>query len=396
MCFVAGTLVLTSDGPQAIETIKPGTLVLARDQFGSATDWKPVLETFVSRTRSLVQLKVRKQDGTDDLLEVTPNHPFFAEGRGWVEAATLIPGQDLLFDHRGERVEIVSAESVAAKVLVYNLEVADYHTYFAGRIGVWAHNFGDGPCSNVPPSIQSVMSQGNAIQFPDYRPGPSMLGPNTGGPIAAPNAGGLPPEQRPFERPAFTPPPTPYFTPPTTPYFTPPTTPAQSVVSLLGPAPPPIQYPAPGPVSELQAGTEVYHATSFEAFRNIFQHGLRPNVENAYGGGQLGPGFYTTPTSGGASNYMPAGGGQILVFTVNQNSSGPVVWDMFEGPGRIGRPPLGHAIYDSDFLTLEGDNPVSQYKWNHGAYGKLTLTHVIDATGTRYEAEDWYAIVAVE
>ncbi|MEA2696453.1 MAG: large repetitive protein [Myxococcales bacterium] len=148
MCFVAGTPVVTSAGPQAIETIQPGTLVLARDQFGAAMDWKPVLRAFVNQTHALVRLTVALPDGTRDRLEVTPNHPLFAEGRGWVAAGDLVPGEDWLVDQRSQRVSLLVADAGAAEVPVYNLDVADYHTYFAGRLGVWAHNVAGAPCSN--------------------------------------------------------------------------------------------------------------------------------------------------------------------------------------------------------------------------------------------------------
>jgi hypothetical protein len=117
----------------------------------------------------------------------------------------------------------------------------------------------------------------------------------------------------------------------------------------------------------------VYHATSAQNVLGIIDGGLQP-VENAWGGGQLGPGFYTATTAAGAEAYMPPGGA-TLVFTTNAPTHGPTVWDFFNPPGA---PPEGHALYNEDFFTVVGDtNPISQIKWNHGAYSKLTLTGVI-------------------
>ncbi|HEY0706183.1 MAG TPA: polymorphic toxin-type HINT domain-containing protein [Polyangia bacterium] len=140
MCFVAGTLVITATGAQAIETIAPGTMVLARDEAGDLVEWKPVVRTFVSRARSLIHLTMADADGRQLELQTTREHPFFTEGRGWSSAAALMPGQDRLIDRRGRAVELTSAESRDEQVPVYNLEVADHHTYFVGESGIWVHN----------------------------------------------------------------------------------------------------------------------------------------------------------------------------------------------------------------------------------------------------------------
>ncbi|HEY0707122.1 MAG TPA: polymorphic toxin-type HINT domain-containing protein [Polyangia bacterium] len=374
MCFTAGTPVMTSEGPRAIETIRPGTLVLARDQFGGATDWKPVLQTFVSRTQSLIHMEVRQQDGTEDLLEVTPNHPFFVEGRGWIEAGTLVPGQDLLLDYRGQRVDITSATSVAAQVVVYNLEVADYHTYFAGRLGIWAHNVGYQPC-NVPPSIQAVMDQtGSGLFFPAYPPLPPSTG-STGSSVG----GYLPaPPNWPLSRPPSAVP-TPVGTPTASPYLTPFSSPWSSSQYLTAPpspwsstssfgAPPPAPAPAPAPITQLAPGTFLYHATKWESLNNIVAGGLRP-VPNAWGGGQLGPGFYTATTAAGAHSYLTEAGG-ILVYQTIGPTQGPRV-DLWQNPL-----PPGHPAFDQFPFFAGTENPITQYKWNHSAYNRIELVGV--------------------
>jgi hypothetical protein len=57
MCFVAGTMVQTPDGPKAIETIRVGDLVLTRDEETGEQCAKAVLETFVTNPDWLCHLR---------------------------------------------------------------------------------------------------------------------------------------------------------------------------------------------------------------------------------------------------------------------------------------------------------------------------------------------------
>ena len=47
-CFVAGTVVLTSQGLVPIEQIKPNDIVWAMDEVTREAGWKPVVQTFVT------------------------------------------------------------------------------------------------------------------------------------------------------------------------------------------------------------------------------------------------------------------------------------------------------------------------------------------------------------
>jgi hypothetical protein len=141
MCFVAGTLVVTRDGLQPIETIVPGTLVLSRpEDGGDEPDWRPVLQAFTSTSRGLVRLTTVNRHGGREIFEVTGNHPFFTESDGWTDARHLIPGADLLIDGEGQPVQVLHAETFDRQVPVYNFEVAEFHTYFVGHSGIWVHN----------------------------------------------------------------------------------------------------------------------------------------------------------------------------------------------------------------------------------------------------------------
>ena len=71
----------------------------------------------------------------------TDNHPFYVQGRGFINAGNLLVG-DKLISVNGEDlfVEKHRVEEFDEPVDVYNFQVEDYHTYFVGDCAVWVHN----------------------------------------------------------------------------------------------------------------------------------------------------------------------------------------------------------------------------------------------------------------
>ena len=69
-------------------------------------------------------------------------HPFYVKGRGWVAAGDLNEGDELCLES-GETAFVTGAEleKLAEPITVYNLEVADYNTYFVGDNAVLVHNY---------------------------------------------------------------------------------------------------------------------------------------------------------------------------------------------------------------------------------------------------------------
>jgi len=138
-CFAAGTKMLTRAGWRAIESIAVGDEVASRaegDLFGDV-DWKAVEATF-QRTACVAHLHAGGQ-----VIRTTLEHPFWADGKGWTPAGSL---------KQGDRIATLSGEWVTVEELydtgewepVYNLRVADWHTYFVGDEAwgwsAWAHN----------------------------------------------------------------------------------------------------------------------------------------------------------------------------------------------------------------------------------------------------------------
>ncbi|WP_269531858.1 Ig-like domain-containing protein [Chitinimonas sp. BJYL2] len=138
-CFPAGTPVLTADGAVPIEEVTEGQLVYARNEHTGQTALKPVTQLMTTEGKPLFALVTQGKFGRIDRMEVTDNHPYWVQGKGWVAAAKLKPGMVLdSFDQGALRV--VTLNALDRVETTYNFTVADYHTYFAGRQRVFVHN----------------------------------------------------------------------------------------------------------------------------------------------------------------------------------------------------------------------------------------------------------------
>ena len=194
-CFAKGTLVHAKEGLVPIEKLKVGDLVLSRPEGGGELDYKPVTRTFVHPPTLVVRLVYQFESERNQVsfLTTTLNHPFWAVGEGWTKASDLhtwpgeesrlelMDGRQMLTcgrkriyrtnipnvgwisrvgDVRDEigdeldcenntayRREIYAGDNIRndedaelLEIPVYNIEVADFHTYFVGKEGVWVHN----------------------------------------------------------------------------------------------------------------------------------------------------------------------------------------------------------------------------------------------------------------
>ena len=65
------------------------------------------------------------------IIGTTAEHPFWVVGKGWINANELAPG-DTLIGKDGQTVVISRVEDTGEWATVYNMRVADWHTYFVG------------------------------------------------------------------------------------------------------------------------------------------------------------------------------------------------------------------------------------------------------------------------
>jgi intein/homing endonuclease len=138
-CFAAGTPLLTPEGSKPIEELRVGDLVLSRSEFDPSgrVEAKRVEAVFV-RTGRILHVHTGGQ-----VLRTTREHPFYVRGKGWVAGGELQVG-DLLSSHDGRWVPVEDLLDTGEYETVYNLRVAEFHTYFVGSrdwgFSIWAHN----------------------------------------------------------------------------------------------------------------------------------------------------------------------------------------------------------------------------------------------------------------
>jgi hypothetical protein len=147
-CFAAGTMLLTPYGMQAIETFQPGDQVTSRSEFDPDGPLESkIVEEMFRRFAPITLVRAAGQ-----AIRTTSEHPFYVYNKGWTQANLLQPGDCLLSDD-GRWIVVEDVYDTGEWEVVYNLRIADYHTYFvtdlAWGFSVWSHNTG-GACDGPP------------------------------------------------------------------------------------------------------------------------------------------------------------------------------------------------------------------------------------------------------
>ena len=165
-CFTGDTLVATEDGRRRIDQIKVGDKVWAYNPDTGEKELKEVVNVFVKETDEILHLKT-----TDGDIDTTTTHPFYVVGQGWTAAGDLNAG-DEIYALDGSAVTILSTslEKLDEPIKVYNLEVADFHTYFVGNTGMLVHNrCGGSGSKETGSSDRKGWHTGDPIDKPTYR-----------------------------------------------------------------------------------------------------------------------------------------------------------------------------------------------------------------------------------
>jgi hypothetical protein len=131
-CFAAGTPVWTDRGAVPVEQIQVGDCVLAKDDETGELAYKPVVLTTRREAPRLVRLTVG-----GETFEMTRGHPAWVSGSGWMRARDLTSGQSL---HTVTGAVSVGSVEPLGPGTVYNLVVADFHTYFFGDSQILSHD----------------------------------------------------------------------------------------------------------------------------------------------------------------------------------------------------------------------------------------------------------------
>ncbi|AJQ96673.1 choice-of-anchor A family protein [Gynuella sunshinyii] len=155
--FNGDTLVATELGLKPIQDIRIGDKVWAYDEATGEKSLQTVVHLITGEgDKEIVNITL----DSGEVIEATAGHPFYVPGlHDWVNAGELTLEQSLM-DLDGENVTILKLVQTTEKTKVYNLTVANDHTYYVGEYGVLAHNAGI--CTKVV-NWKSVKSFGHTF-----------------------------------------------------------------------------------------------------------------------------------------------------------------------------------------------------------------------------------------
>jgi len=132
-CFLGGTKISMADGmAKNIEDVQIGDIVKAYDEITQTVKNSVVTKVYHHAVEEMSDYYMI----INNKLRVTPNHVMYVNG-GWYAAENIKIG-DILLDIEGEEIKVTSIEKVYEKQQTYNLEIKEYHTYYAENILV--HN----------------------------------------------------------------------------------------------------------------------------------------------------------------------------------------------------------------------------------------------------------------
>jgi hypothetical protein len=123
-CFTAGTKVVMADGvARAIDQVETGDTVVGRDGATGADQPGQVTNTLTREQAPTLVVST-----TAGNITTTAEHPFYVDG-SWVAAGDLEAG-DQLESQDGTPVTVTALTPTLDVATVYNLTIADLHTYY--------------------------------------------------------------------------------------------------------------------------------------------------------------------------------------------------------------------------------------------------------------------------
>lgn len=153
LSFVSSTLVATKQGEQAIGTLEVGEQVWAYHPRTKQMELEPIQHIWLNHDHDLIDLtlttRIKGPQGKTiqkaEVIHTNQKHPFLTQEKGFIPVSQLQPGMHVLAA-TGEYGLVVRVEIVPGALWMYNLTVAQDHTYVVG-VGQWiVHNTGLSPC----------------------------------------------------------------------------------------------------------------------------------------------------------------------------------------------------------------------------------------------------------
>jgi len=137
--FTGDTLVHTEDGLIPIKELSIGEKVWSLDGITGKEGWNDIVH-LIKGTKKYDLIIIELENG--NLIEATDDHPIYTTEIGWKLASDLRK-DDIVLLRSGEFTTITSVSSARRADTVYNLTVANAHTYYVGTQGLLAHNCPD-------------------------------------------------------------------------------------------------------------------------------------------------------------------------------------------------------------------------------------------------------------
>lgn len=133
--FTAGTEIATEQGAKAIEAMAVGDRVWSYNEKTQTVELNTVLHLMNHvETDDYIVVVMEGEE-----IEVTAEHPFYVEGKGWVNAQALEVG-DGLYQKNGNYITVQQLVIKSDDVRVYNFEVDLAHNYYVSGAQVLVHN----------------------------------------------------------------------------------------------------------------------------------------------------------------------------------------------------------------------------------------------------------------
>ena len=132
--FDQNTPVATDQGEEPIGQLKLGDRVLAYDQSQNVTGYYTVTAILVNHDPAIEHLTIE-----GETLTTTPEHPFFTQEEGWVAAGVLQVGHHIK-KANGDYGAVEAVKIEQRPQTMYNLTVAQAHTFFVGHEQWLVHN----------------------------------------------------------------------------------------------------------------------------------------------------------------------------------------------------------------------------------------------------------------
>lgn len=137
--FSPETLVGTPDGDREIASLKTGDTVWAKSERTGEISARTLTDAYSHWHDDLRLIEITDSAGGIEQIHTTDEHPFYVEGKGWVRADHLAAG-DALLSLQGAALQVASNRTEAGEGLMYNLTVAEDHTFAVSGDWVWVHN----------------------------------------------------------------------------------------------------------------------------------------------------------------------------------------------------------------------------------------------------------------